>query len=605
MRKKFNVGKIVLLMLLLLIGVLTEEKHIYAKEMPKNPTYNEDTEAGKWDYVYFGRYPQSEVTGSELTNKIKKAVYNKNGDAIVDGKKYRKVDGHYYLYEPIKWKVLSNDGNSLVLLADMVICKGGESPVKYDSEYPSSLHRSMLNGYESVENVRHIDCSGTDGSFYDMAFYDEEKEIMELQEVSNCYDYVIIPSMETLEDSTFGFGSSYSRIMEESDYVAYEEEYFWCCEYEGTLINIHCGDGTDGYGSAYDDASMIPQIKINLDSNLWSMECPETEYKAKPISEAKISLSKKSFAYDGKAKKPKVTVKADGATLVENIDYRIVYKNNVEAGTATVQVHGMGQYAGVKNVEFKIRKKVQKISVKEKFSKYVGDKSFKLDVVRIEGNGAFTYTSSNKRVVNVNKYGTVKIVGGGKAIITVTAKETDKYEATSVDIEVTVSYKITYKLDGGKNNSKNPSKYFNQKITLKNPTKKGHAFKGWYTDKKFKNKITKITTKNKKNLTLYARWEKIDVKDTEIKSLKNLKGKKLKLVFKEVKKADGYQIMYCTDNLFEEDKEVIYTKDENITIGKLKKNKTYYIKVRAYRVDSTGKRIYGEFTDVGKITIKK
>ncbi|MBR1416919.1 MAG: InlB B-repeat-containing protein [Bacilli bacterium] len=71
-----------------------------------------------------------------------------------------------------------------------------------------------------------------------------------------------------------------------------------------------------------------------------------------------------------------------------------------------------------------------------------------------------------------------------------------------------VSYKITYKLDGGKNNKNNPSKFAitTSTIKLKNPTKVGYTFNGWYSDKKYKNKITQIKKGTTKNIILYAKW---------------------------------------------------------------------------------------------------
>ncbi|MBO4734440.1 MAG: InlB B-repeat-containing protein, partial [Clostridia bacterium] len=78
-----------------------------------------------------------------------------------------------------------------------------------------------------------------------------------------------------------------------------------------------------------------------------------------------------------------------------------------------------------------------------------------------------------------------------------------------------VTYKITYKLNGGKN-AKNPSifKVTSATITLKNPTRAGYKFGGWYTDSKFKNKITKITKGTAKNITVYANWSKNTYKIT-------------------------------------------------------------------------------------------
>ena len=71
-------------------------------------------------------------------------------------------------------------------------------------------------------------------------------------------------------------------------------------------------------------------------------------------------------------------------------------------------------------------------------------------------------------------------------------------------------YDITYKLNGGKNSSKNPKEYTvkTSTITLKNPTRKGYTFKGWYADKNYKKKITKITKGSTGKVTLYAKWSK-------------------------------------------------------------------------------------------------
>ena len=71
-------------------------------------------------------------------------------------------------------------------------------------------------------------------------------------------------------------------------------------------------------------------------------------------------------------------------------------------------------------------------------------------------------------------------------------------------------YDITYKLNGGKNNSKNPKEYTikSSTITLKAPTRKGYTFKGWYSDKKFTKKVTKIKKGSIGKVTLYAKWSK-------------------------------------------------------------------------------------------------
>ena len=86
------------------------------------------------------------------------------------------------------------------------------------------------------------------------------------------------------------------------------------------------------------------------------------------------------------------------------------------------------------------------------------------------------------------------------------------YMSQTADLSA-VKYKITYELKGGKNNKKNP-KYITydqytsgEKIKLKNPTRKGYTFAGWYRDKKCTKKVTSIKG-CKKNIKLYAKWKK-------------------------------------------------------------------------------------------------
>ena len=70
------------------------------------------------------------------------------------------------------------------------------------------------------------------------------------------------------------------------------------------------------------------------------------------------------------------------------------------------------------------------------------------------------------------------------------------------------TYKISYKLDGGKNSSKNPKSYqvTTATIKLKAPTKKGYTFEGWYSDKEFTKKVTSIKTGSAGDVKLYAKW---------------------------------------------------------------------------------------------------
>ena len=217
-------------------------------------------------------------------------------------------------------------------------------------------------------------------------------------------------------------------------------------------------------------------------------------------------------------------------------------------------------------------------------------------------NRALKWTSSNTKVATVNSSGKVTAKNGGTAVIKATAKDGS---GKSASCKITVPYKITYKLNKGKNNAKNPSTYYNQKVSLKNPTRKGYVFKGWYADKNFRQRITTIKKGTKKNYTLYAKWQKVTVKTTAISSCKNSKKGQIALKYKKVSGAEGYEISYSTDKKFKKSVTKKTTKKTSFALTKLKKGKTYYVRVRAYKTDSTGKKVYGKYTSVKKVKITK
>lgn len=84
----------------------------------------------------------------------------------------------------------------------------------------------------------------------------------------------------------------------------------------------------------------------------------------------------------------------------------------------------------------------------------------------------------------------------------------------------------------------------------------------------------------------------------------NKKGRKVKLIWNKVDNAKGYQIIYARNKKFTKGKKLIFTKKRKYTIKKLKKNKTYYFKVRAYKGKKNA-RLYGRYSKVRKVKIKK
>ena len=99
----------------------------------------------------------------------------------------------------------------------------------------------------------------------------------------------------------------------------------------------------------------------------------------------------------------------------------------------------------------------------------------------------------------------------------------------------------------------------------------------------------------------------ITVKKSTISNLSNVKGKKANVTYKKVTGAKGYEIQYATDRNF---KNGVKTKKagagtKKVTLTKLTKNKKYYVRVRAYKYDEDGSKVYGTWSNTKNVKIKK
>lgn len=136
------------------------------------PDSSESDWQGTWrkGYMAFGEYPQSEVTGRALTDEIVHADYDANGDAWIDGIRYRRVsydqvtyhaaddmegydtwkngeDYRYFVYEPLNWRILEETDDRILLLSDQVIdCRYYHNTAEAAAWQASDLFR-WLNGY--------------------------------------------------------------------------------------------------------------------------------------------------------------------------------------------------------------------------------------------------------------------------------------------------------------------------------------------------------------------------------------------------------------------------------------------------------------------------
>ena len=164
-------------------------------------------------------------------------------------------------------------------------------------------------------------------------------------------------------------------------------------------------------------------------------------------------------------------------------------------------------------------------------------------------------------------------------------------------------YTVNFKSNGGSSVSKQYVQYNKTIKKPSNPKRSKYIFCGWYSDSKltkawnFNNKITS-------GKTLYAKWKKISLKQAVISKVQNVSGKKIKVTVKKVSGADGYQIQYSTKSNMKSAKTVTSSKTTT-TISKLSKGKKYYVRVKAYKKDSTGKKVAGKWSKVKNFKVSK
>lgn len=269
----------------------------------------------KLAYVYFGEYPQTEVTGKKLTKAIKNAKYDKNGIATVKGVKYKRIKredatyaydsttdsdwekeyyydwaGKTYAYfrlEPIKWRVLSNKKGTVLLLSEY-----GIDDRKYNSEYV---------------DITWADCtlrSWLNSDFLTSAFNAKERKLIKTTKVKNndhprygteggkdTKDKVFLLSLEEIVNTKYGFASDryendISRCCSSTDYAkamgAYQDDYYTTKEgkwaslwwlrspgyvsgYAANVYDDGCVDD-DGVDVDYVDRAVCPALQLNLSS---------------------------------------------------------------------------------------------------------------------------------------------------------------------------------------------------------------------------------------------------------------------------------------------------------------------------------------------------
>lgn len=330
---------------------------------------------------------------------------------------------------------------------------------------------------------------------------------------------------------------------------------------------------------------------------------------AKVLTDTNVTLSQQSFVYDGTAKNPAVIY--NGITLSENTDYTVKYSNNVDVGTVKATIAGINDYSGTAVKEFKItpiKFDDKKVSVSLEKSSFVYNGQSITPVVYVAynhnyliQNTDFTATYSNNNAPGI---ATVKIKGIGnysgsisKTYIILPEKiasvSIKKDSATSAVISWSAASKVSgyeiLKFDSAKNAYVHLTHVSNSQTSykvssLKNSTAYYYQVRAYKTvnDKNYYGEVGN---------TVFTFIKPSKVKLTSV----TLSKTTLKVEWKKVN-CSGYEITYTTDSKFKKGLKKVKIKNPKTVkkaIKKLKKNKKYYVKVRAY-TDYNGVRYYGD-----------
>ena len=171
---------------------------------------------------------------------------------------------------------------------------------------------------------------------------------------------------------------------------------------------------------------------------------------------------------------------------------------------------------------------------------------------------------------------------------------------------------ITYILDGGTNHKDNPDSFREDQDTiyLKDPTKAGYQFQGWYLDENFKEECSVIPSGTQENITLYAKWKKdnLEPNDSWETAVKLRVPSKTESYISWAEDVDYYQFtlskeerisirltqpedenVYYDTVLYNEKKEAIKKSQMNMdqSIVQTLQKGTYYIKVASLNGESS------------------
>lgn len=291
-----------------------------------------------------------------------------------------------------------------------------------------------------------------------------------------------------------------------------------------------------------------------------------------------------------------------------------------------------------------IFKRILQLSLSQQSTSLSKNKTVQLSASMLPldaSNPNLQWTSDNASIAKVDSNGLVTAVGAGKATITVSTKDGSflkqfciidvaggnsssggssgssgwsgggfipSVETENTPVVVKLHYVLQFDMNGGTNLSRKTMTLLENDSPgiMPKVQRKDYTFDGWYTQQDGGEKVNGDKPLGEAT-TLYARWAKTAVPaKTAAPTLNSKKKGQMQVSFQTVSGAAGYEIAYSTNKTFTSAK----TKEagaavKSKTISGLKAGKKYYVRVRAYSMDSMKNKIYGAYSTVKSVKIKK
>lgn len=254
--------------ILLLFFSLGQEFNSRAARNISGPTVDVHSGLVTYHYVYLGYYPQSEVTSDEMTKEIVNASYDSNDIAVVGDTSYKRVlssqDSYsYFVVEPIKWRILENDGTYLTLQSAQIL-----DCMEYDGNNTTRYDDCSLRTWLNSDFLRAAFVDGADSGL--KTVYGE--------------DWITLPAAEDIENENYGM-STESCVLTVSDYAVNQGCYsanftgsssgaYWVRSSDSSSRYVDCIGEMQPKIASDTDCGVAPVIRISAEEYYYSTEEP-------------------------------------------------------------------------------------------------------------------------------------------------------------------------------------------------------------------------------------------------------------------------------------------------------------------------------------------